>query len=253
MFVSPMCASMIRGCHPTYSHDPCNEDWCLISILDYYRMIGTHPYPHPCKYWRFVFELKWGWKYSITDFKTHSIKEYIFMCKLKEDLQNEITFRTCGLYGAFSRYTNRPGCLPQIIMTYLYAPNIKEELQHQLHKHAPIRLPATHPVNPLQVFFGRCYQHGLFHPNTRGCFIPGGKWVQLDVLVYNCKTVPRPCIRCGNLLIQNRDGLLKLLYNILIEDKKNYEWPHLSLFFEEMGCNSSSGMIDAWINDLFGW
>ena len=246
MVVSLLSASLIRGCHPTYTHDPFNEDWCLVSIIDYYRMKGHHPYPHPCKYWRYVFDLKWGWKYSIIDFKTQSIKEYLFISKQIQHIKHETSFRMYVLFTVFMHHTHNPGCLPQSILEYLYNPSLKEEIQKYLQSHLPIRLPATHPVNPLQVFLGRCYQYGFIHKNTKGCYIRN-KWIALDTLRDYCKIVPRPCIHFGGIMINNKNDFMKLLCKIILEDNKNYTWPDLSLLQKE------HLVIDTWISDLFGW
>ena len=58
--VSPLAASLIRGCHPTFSSKPCNDDWFLVSILDYYRVHSHQSHPHPGKYWRFYVRHEMG-------------------------------------------------------------------------------------------------------------------------------------------------------------------------------------------------
>ena len=80
--VSTLSAKLIRGCHPTFSCCPCNDDWHMLSMFEYYRSNVGMNHPHPAKYWKYIFQLKWGWTHSITDFKTQSIKEYILISSL---------------------------------------------------------------------------------------------------------------------------------------------------------------------------
>ena len=80
--VCKLSASSIRGCHPYFSCVPCNDDWFLLSLIDYYRIQSMNKHPNPAYYWRYSYEMNWGWNYSITDFKTQSLKEYFFLEKV---------------------------------------------------------------------------------------------------------------------------------------------------------------------------
>lgn len=268
--VSPLAASLIRGCHPTFSSKPCNDDWFLVSILDYYRVHSHQSHPHPGKYWRFTFDMKWGWKESITDFKTQSVKEYILISKILRSRQREIHFHLLCVQRAFKQYSNTEP-IGKLIASFLYFPTLKQLIQHELAYLPPIRLPSIHHVNPLQIFFGRCYQYCIFHRNTTTCIL--NTRVDLCSISQYCRVMPRPCIIHPQLMIHNKSSFFYLLRCILKEDQQQYKFPNLSKIHEACHYNLSGienskyyttfptndeylkrpSMIDAWLSDLFGW
>ena len=271
MKVSILGGKLIRGCHPTFSVSSCQDDWLLMSILDYYRVNTSNTYPNPSKYWRFVFDMKWGWEYSRTDFKTQSIKEYFLLSRLIETMERQITFHLYCLIRVLSTYTHAKP-IPKMIMNYLYLPKFKSIIISELHRnYPPIKLPTVHPINPLQVFFGRCYQYGFIHPKTTQCYIKG--WIQFSTLVNACKMIPRPHIQHPDLTIQTKKTFFYLLHMILREDQKQYTSSEHSHLYEACHYNFSGeenekyyrfvspdknylkekSVMDIWLSDLFGW
>ena len=271
MKVSTLGGKMIRGCHPTFSVSSCQDDWLLMSILDYYRVNTSNMYPNPTKYWRFVFDMKWGWEYSKIDFKTQSIKEYFLVSNLIESTKRQIIFHLYCLIRIFSPYIHAKP-LPKMIMNYLYLPAFKSTIITELHRnYPPTRLPMVHPINPLQLFFGRCYQYGFIHPETTQCYIKG--WVQLNDLIKVCKVIPRPHIHHPDLTIQTKKTFFYLLHLISKEDEKQYTSPEQSHLYEACHNNFSGeenrtyyilvspdkshwkkkSVMDIWVSDLFGW
>ncbi len=271
MKVCTLSSKMIRGCNPTFSAESCQDEWLLMSILDYYRVNTSNLYPNPTKYWRFVFDMKWGWEYSKTDFKTHSMKEYILLSKLIETKKRQIKFHLYCLIRMFSKYIHTKP-IPNMIMNYLYLPTLKSIIRTELNSnYPPTRLPNIHPVNPLQVFFGRCYQYGFIHPETTQCYIKG--WVQFSTLVNTCKLIPRPHIQHPDLIIQTKKSFFYLLHLISKEDDKQYTTPNHSHMYQACHYNFSGqdntkyhilvsfenshwkkkSIMDIWVSDLFGW
>ena len=135
--VSTLSAKLIRGCHPTFSSCPCNDDWHLISMIDYYRTNIGMNHPHPAKYWKYNFQLKWGWKHSISDFKTQSIKEYILISSLIKKKINYILISLLTIQRVCEKNNIQSSDIMQIIHEYLFIPYMrffKNELQTQLSK-----------------------------------------------------------------------------------------------------------------------
>lgn len=269
--VSPLAASLIRGCHPTFSSKPCNDDWFLVSILDYYRMHHNPSHPHPGKYWRFPFDMKWGWEFSITDFKTQSIKEYIHVSKLLRKRKQERLYHMLCIQRVLSPYSNTSP-LTKLIMRFICLPTLKQTMQSELRYLPPTRLPIIHPINPIQVFLGRCYQYGFIHPKTTTCYIK--KRITFAELAQHCRVMPRPYIRHPQITIHNKSTLFFLIQCIVKEDQKQYIFPTLSPLHAACHYNFSGNennhyyhyntnpkeaylktysIMDIWISDLFGW
>uniref|UniRef100_A0A6C0KKZ4 Uncharacterized protein n=1 Tax=viral metagenome TaxID=1070528 RepID=A0A6C0KKZ4_9ZZZZ len=271
--VSVFVAKSIRGCHPIFSSTPCNDDWFLVSLLDYYRYHCTDKHPHPAKYWRYAFEGKWGWKHSLTDFKTQSIKEYIELKKYVDQKNHYIFQVLLCIQRIFESYTHTCDVI-QVIQQFIfndYICNYKEYMLKNIQDTIqPICLPKLHPINPLQVFIGRCKQYGFLHTNTNTCIV--SKELSFDELIKHCNVIPRPHVKHPYLYIHNRETFyffircvhkvdithynneyktplfLACNHNISgIENKKFYQnIPNSELFQQK-------SVIDCWCEDLFAW
>lgn len=275
--VSKLSAKLIRGCHPTFSSCPCNDDWHMLSMIEYYRTnIGLN-HPHPAKYWKYIFELKWGWKHSISDFKTQSIKEYVLISQLIEKEINSIFMTLMLVHRICESHFIETFDIKQIINEYLFIPYMKYfkyELQNYInYKTQPIPLPKIHPINPLQLFIGRCKQYEILHKNTNSCIYFNE--ISFNHLILHCKTIPKPNIKYDKLHIHNRISFFLLLRCIYKKDQEFYNNEKNTPFFNACHCNLSGiqnnsfykgypysremqylkqpSVIDAWCEDLFGW
>lgn len=275
--ISSFAAKSIRGCHPTFSSIPCNDDWHLLSILDYYRLQTEMKHPHPGKYWRYAYEAKWGWKHSITDFKTQSIKEYILLCQIIQEKKQEILFILLCIQRLFAKYQYN-NFIPSLIKNYLF-PDISDFKGYMLsiiHKtYEPIRLPYIHPINPFEVFIGRCKQYDIIHPNTNSCITEHQYEISFDELLSYCKVLPRPHLKHPYLYIYNRISFYTMIRAIYRKDLRFYKDPMETPLFKACHYNMTGqpntyfyaketiisknvhleqpSMIDAWCEDLFGW
>lgn len=275
--ISYFVAKSIRGCHPTFSSVPCNDDWHLLSILDYYRLQTEMKHPHPGKYWRYAYEAKWGWTHSITDFKTQSIKEYILLCEVFRRKKEEILFILLCIQRAFSKY-ERTSFIPSLIKEYLFQDlvHFNDYMLSFIHKtYEPIRLPYIHPINPMEVFIGRCKQYYIIHSNTHSCITEPDYEISFDELVSYCKVLPRPHLKHPYLYVYNRESFYKMIRAIYRKDLRFYDDPMETPLFKACHYNMTGqpnkyfyatetiiskslhleqpSMIDAWCADLFGW
>ena len=271
--VSVFVAKSIRGCHPTFSSTPCNDDWFLISLLDYYRIHCSHNHPHPAKYWRYAFEGKWGWNHSVTDFKTQSVKEYIMLKKVVDSKHNEIFYILLCIHRICSNYPNTNDVM-FLIKQYLFYEYICDYqqmlLNHIEHSCTPIGLPKLHPINPLQVFIGRCKQYGILHKKTNSFIVTIE--ISFDTLIEHCKVIPRPHVKHPYLYIHNRETFYFFIRCVHKVDVSHYDDPLHTPFLSACHSNitgvkneifykyiepshplKQKSMIDSWCEDLFGW
>jgi hypothetical protein len=270
--VSKLSSSLIRGCHPTFSSTPCNDDWYLMSIIDYYRIRSEYKHPNPALYWRYTYDMKWGWNYSITDFKTHSIKEYILVSTILKKYNSNL------IHILLSVHRISPcSDVSYKIKEYLSIPNKKDYTSYILRyirSHSlPTSLPKSPTINALQLFIGRCKYYGFLHHETNHCIISRKK-IFFDDLINHCKRYPRPYIAHPYLKIQNKKTFFSiLLVQIAVEDQKKYTYPvktpllnacHYNFtgienhtFYHyiegEQSALKQRSIIDTWVSDLFGW
>jgi len=275
--VSTLSAKLIRGCHPTFSSCPCNDDWHMLSMIEYYRTNVGMNHPHPAKYWKYTFQLKWGWKHSITDFKTQSIKEYNLISSLIKKKVNYILINLLCIQRACEKHYIQSSDIMRIIHEYLFIPYMKYfkyELQNYInYKTQPIVLPKIHPINPLQIFIGRCKQYGLMHPNTNSCIYFSE--IPFELLIPKCKNIPKPNIKYDKLHVYDKSTFFILLRCIYKKDQEFYDNEKNTPFFQACHCNLSGienylyyksapnsreikylkqpSIIDTWREDLFGW
>ena len=275
--ISSFVAKSIRGCHPTFSSIPCNDDWHLLSILDYYRLQTEMKHPHPGKYWRYAYEAKWGWNHSITDFKTQSIKEYILLCKIIQQKKGEILFILLCIQRMFSIY-DRASFIPSLIKEFLFhdLSHFKDYMLCIIQKtYEPIQLPYIHPINPLEVFIGRCKQYDIIHANTQSCITEHQYEISFHDLFCYCKVLPRPHIKHPYIYVYNRESFYLLIRAIYRKDLIFYNDPMETELFKSCHYNMTGqpnkyfyametiiskelhleqpSVIDAWCEDLFGW
>ena len=275
--VSTLSAKLIRGCHPTFSCCPCNDDWHMLSMFEYYRSNVGMNHPHPAKYWKYIFQLKWGWTHSITDFKTQSIKEYILISSLVKKKTKYILITLLTIQRACEKHNILSSDIMQIINEYLFIPYMrffKHELKNYIdYKTQPISLPSKCYINPLQVFIGRCKQYGIIHPNTNSCIY--FYEISFEILIHCCKTIPKPNIKYDKLYIYDKRTFFLLLRCIYKKDQEFYNNERNTPFFKACHCNLSGiendifykgrpifreikylkqpSIIDIWCKDLFGW
>lgn len=275
--VSTLSAKLIRGCHPIYSSCPCNDDWHMLSMFEYYRTNVGMNHPHPAKYWKYNFQLKWGWKHSISDFKTQSIKEYFLISSLVKKKTNYILINLLCIQRACEKHNILSSDIMQIIHEYLFIPYMrffKYELQNYInYKTQPISLPTKCYINPLQVFIGRCKQYGILHPKTNSCIY--FYEISFKILIHCCKTIPKTNIKYDKLHVRDKSTFFLLLRCIYKKDQEFYNNERNTPFFKACHCNLSGiqndifykgrpnsreikylkqpSIIDAWCEDLFGW
>lgn len=270
--VSTLSASLIRGCHPTFSCNPCNDDWYLMSIIDYYRIRSEYKHPNPASYWRYSYDMKWGWDYSITDFKTQSIKEYFLLNTILHKKEK----RTSQIMLCVQRVLP---CLDvaRKVKEFLFFTNEKEfkkRIMYSLHKqNPPTPLPRMHGINSLQVFLGRCKQYGFVHKGMVSCII-SRKEIMLYDLISACKSLPRPHINHPYLKIQNKRKFFSMfLVQVSAQDQKQYTYPEKTplldachwnltgieneIYYKDVDESFSHlkkrSIMDVWVSDLFGW
>ena len=285
--VSKLAVEFMRGCHPTFTYSPFNDDFFMLSIIDYYRVYCENKHPHPAKYWRFTYQSKWGWQHSITDFKTQSVKEYWYT---KENINHKQKFIINTLLFLNKIFHNIPNSndIKYVISEFLFynfMRNFKLELKKYICKHfLPISLPYIQPINPMQVFFGRCKQYKILHEKTNqfamydqnlnGNVISFHEIIKIETIIKCCQNIPFICVKHKNLYVYNRNSFFKLLRFIHLEDRSYYEDTINTPFFRACNYNLSGienhsyykendlirfpwlkqkSTIDAWCEDLFGW
>ena len=270
--VSTLSASLIRGCHPTFSCNPCNEDWYLMSIIDYYRIRSEYKHPNPATYWRYSYDMKWGWDYSITDFKTQSIKEYFLI----KQLLHKKKLRAKQILLCVHRVLPCMD-LTRKVKEYLFYTHEKEfkyRIMDSLRKqNPPTPLPKIQRINSLQVFIGRCKHYGFIHKDTHSCIISRKELFLVD-LIECCRSLPRPHIHHPFLKIQDKKRFFSVfLVQVSAKDQEHYVYPqktplldacHWNLtgiendkYYKDIDASfnylKERSIMDVWVSDLFGW
>ena len=290
--ISKISAKNIKGCHPTLTSAETYDNWAIMSLLEYYSIQTKTYHPNPADCWRYKIDNKWGWKLSITDYKTQSIKEFHKNNKIIKNLQRQFYFHLLCIHAVLKPFPNTSD-IPGIITDYLYLPfkqNNIDKFKQILKEKEPTSLPCNVPINPMCVFLGRLKQFQFIHEKTNSSIIEITQWntapIKYDKYTITFEQLTNACsynkhysyiyIKTPHIIIKDKQTLLRIIYGIYKADNKNVKG--LSNLLECVNYNFtrfkcpenynkySAGLneiqkgrlqlpstVDTWIADLFGW
>jgi hypothetical protein len=285
--------SLIRGCHPKLVSTTTYDDWYNMSLMEYYRTQSNTCHPNPADYWRYRKDKKWGWEYSVTDYKTQSIKEFHRNYNIIKKINKDICEKWYYINLFFKSIENTID-IPGLIMDYLffdYKNKYKSKIYYHISLNHPFPLPSKAVVNPMQVFLGRLHQYGFISKKTNTCRIEltkYKKYMNKKGIFYKYESIPfseliKYCLYKDKIEIihpmihiANKETLLRIVKGIYISDRHsinnkisnllegtNYNFTIYKSLLHNYAHPLSAeqkrrfalfpSTIDIWISDLFGW